>query len=99
LLKIKELLNEIIRMLRDSFKNSQADWLEEQVQTISNNNDEISVKAIKKIESIIAGIGSLSDIYLEVSNNILINEENYNAIYRNLVKELDSEISLYLEKN
>jgi len=93
--RIKELLRQVIKMLKESCKNAQADWLEKRLHEMDTN--EGAAKALKDIKTIIAGMGSLSDIYLEISKSISNDEARYNAIYRNLIKELDSEISLYLK--
>lgn len=93
---IKEILFKIIIMLKESSRNSQAEWLEERLHGM--NSDESQIKAIKDVKSIIAGMGSLSDLYLEVQSNITTDKEKYNIAYRNLVNELDSEITKLLSK-
>jgi hypothetical protein len=83
-------------MLRDSSKHNQADWLEKRLHEMDCK--EATIKAVRDIKRIISGMGSLSDIHLDMKKDNKVNDEQYNVIYLDLLKKLDFEISSYLKR-
>ncbi len=90
---IKDLLNQIIKMLKESSNFSQAEWIENQLLSL----DDDSENTIKNIKAVIAGMGSLSDLYLTIPQSSSHNKSEYNMAYQELVRKLDYEIQEYLK--
>lgn len=96
MIKIQEKILRIVDMLRQSSKYSKADWLEKRLNEIESGTRDTE-DVIRDIKSIIAGMGSLSDLYLKVNSDLKgIDESKYNLEYITLVEELDFEINRYL---
>jgi hypothetical protein len=89
-------LTSIISLLRKSRLYNQADWLEQRLEQITSNSRPIS--ALRDIKKIIAGIGSLSDVYLSVKDKSF-NEVEQNLLYQKILVKLDEEIIKVLRKN
>lgn len=79
-------------MLLITLNNSQAAWLQSRLEMLKSNNN--VPEALKDIKSIIAGMGSLSDMYLVVPPGVNEDEEQFNIRFRNLVFELDKTITM-----
>jgi hypothetical protein len=89
--KLKAVLNSAASLLHDCAIEEHAGWFREQVARLERNDSDSTVTEVATdVRSIIAGMGSFSDLSLQPGIDSGLSEQEVNDIKWNIVDKLNS---------
>ena len=90
---VSTLLGKLIRLLDRYNYSDRASWLQDKQDDLQSANTDSERKVIlNQIKNNIAGMGSLSDIYIILPKNSSLSELEANRTFYDLVMELDEAV-------
>jgi hypothetical protein len=98
--QLTAIINKIIYLLKECKWQNKALWFEEKLDVI-NKYDETALEfitAITQIKSILAGMGSFTDLPLMPSKDSGLSEDEARIMQFDLAKKLDIEINMLLNQ-
>ena len=96
---VSALLGKLIRFLDHYNYSDRASWLQDKQDELqSANTDGERNVTLNQIKNNIAGMGSLSDIYIILPKNSSLSELDVNRTFYDLVMELDEAVREELSK-
>ena len=88
-----EILSAIVRLLSNCGYSSQAEWFQQRLEIIRENEvtSAVSQEALLELRGIIAGMGSFSDLSLVPRAEVGLTRQQANALKCQLADRLDDE--------
>ena len=88
---LTEALASVIELLRKCRMSNKAEWFSERLQRISNDqSDKVLIEVAKEVRSVIAGMGSYTDLSLQPSPESGLSEMDAQQMQWSLADDLDA---------